>query len=185
MAEAVALRVQRLLLADQVLALGELAARHLGRRFAPRDVEDLFDTLGLPAPAHVSNALASLERQGLVSRIKGRGPVWTLSPEGRHRLSDALSELDLLSLQAEILSAGGSDLGNTPHPVVPVALAPPGIIRPVLRFLEDHPFDTNIFAMTRFPTEPDSDRLNEAIAKARLHRSRALAPSRLRPRHRR
>ena len=167
MRDSVALRVQRLTLQEQVLVLAELASRGLNRRFAPIDVEDRFLSLALPMPARMSNMLATLEQQGLVSRGRGRGAVWAVTPEGRSRILSALSESDLHALVAEAAALGGSDLGHTVHPVVPVSLAPAGIVGPVLQFLEDHPFDTNVFAMTRFPAEPDPDRLDEAIAAAR------------------
>jgi hypothetical protein len=41
--------------------------------------------------------------------------------------------------------------------VVPPALAPPGLLQGLQRFLDNHPFETNVFAMTRFPESEDND----------------------------
>src|SRR6202000_3261956 len=41
--------------------------------------------------------------------------------------------------------------GRTEHALGPVHLAPPALVQPLQAFLADHPFDTNVFGMTRFP----------------------------------
>jgi hypothetical protein len=42
------------------------------------------------------------------------------------------------------------------HPTIPPHLAPPELSVGLRQFFADHPFDLNVFAMTRFPEErPD------------------------------
>jgi hypothetical protein len=66
-----------------------------------------------------------------------------------------LSEIDMAALVAEAASTGAPLLGHAHHSVVSPALAPPGLVGPLSRFLESNPFDTNVFGMTRFPDEAD------------------------------
>lgn len=164
----VALRVQNLESHEQALILADLAGRRSnGSRVAPADVEEMFHSLALPLSGRVSNLLQSLERHGFMSRRPGRGAVWAVAPSGKRRLQDLVSDLDVVVLAAAIDANGGSNLGHTVHPVVPPSLAPPGIVRPVLDFLSEYDFDTNVFAMTRFPSEEDADPLEPAIDVAR------------------
>jgi hypothetical protein len=109
-----------------------------------------------------------LERKKLAARGQGSGSVWAPTPEGVRRLDDIFSAGDFLSLEGELSASGSSSFGHTVHPVIPPTLAPPAIVRPVLEFIESHPFDTNVFAMTRFPSEKDVKPLKPAIEAARL-----------------
>jgi hypothetical protein len=154
--DSVSLRVQRLSLADQVLALGRLAeARSESGRFGPSAIDELFDDLALPRPAKVSNVLARLEGTGHVSRARhGRGS-WRLTPAGRAKSTALIADLDLAALVAEAASEHPALFGSTTHPLIPPSLAPPELLSPLRAFLEDHPFDSNVFGMTRFPDEQD------------------------------
>lgn len=62
-----------------------------------------------------------------------------------------MSRIDMAALEAEAAEYGGSELGHALHTLVPPSLAPPALINPLRGFLADHPFDTNVFGMTRFP----------------------------------
>jgi hypothetical protein len=154
--DSVALRVQRLPIADQVLALGRLAeARSESGRFGPSAVDDLFDDFGLPRPAKVSNVLSRLEDNGHVSRLRGGRGSWRLTPAGRARSAGLIGDIDLAALAAEAATERPPTFGHTTHPLIPPSLAPPELLSPLSHFLEDHPFDSNVFAMTRFPDEQD------------------------------
>jgi hypothetical protein len=165
--DSVALRVQRLPIADQVLALGRMAeARSESGRFAPAAVDDLFDDFGLPRPAKVSNVLARLEERGDVSRLRDSRGSWRLTPTGRAKSVELIGDLDLAALVAEAATERPPLFGHTTHPLIPPALAPPELLAPLRVFLEDHPFDSNVFGMTRFPDEqdePGSDPLAGAL----------------------
>jgi hypothetical protein len=163
----VALRIQGFGMDDQVLALLDLAWRRAGGRVAPSEVAELFEDLMLPDPGRVSNRLASLEKGKLAARARGKGAVWAPTPAGGRRVRDLLSAIDLVGLEAELMASGSSSFGHTSHPVITPILAPPAIVRPVLDFVERHPFDTNVFGMTRFPSEDDAEPLAEAIEAAR------------------
>lgn len=155
--DSVALRVQRLSVADQVLALSRLAeARSESGRFAPVALDGLFDDFGLPRPAKVSNVLSRLEDRDYVSRLRGSRGSWRLTPAGRTRSVELIGDIDLSALVAEAATERPPLFAHTSHPLIPPSLAPPELLRPLRAFLEDHPFDSNIFGMTRFPDEDES-----------------------------
>jgi hypothetical protein len=123
--------------------------------FAPGAVDALFDDVGLPRPARMSNVLASLEKKKLLTRVKKAkaGAPWKLTPEGRGQAEDLATDMDLAVLLTEAGGPAATLLGQTAHPVIPPSLAPPALIGPLHAFLEEHPFETNVFGMTRFPGE--------------------------------
>lgn len=154
----VGLRIQGLPLGDRTLVLSHLASlRAEDQRFAAQDVDGLFSEVAVPGPAKTSNVLASLERNQLLTRTSGRGRVWRITPKGAARIQSLVSDMDLAVLLSEAKSQG-TQLGGEPHSVVPPTLSPPGLT-PVLRtFLEEFPFETNVFGMTRFASaDPDLD----------------------------
>lgn len=154
--DSVALRVQRLPVADQVLALSRLAeARAESGRFAPLALDNLFDDFGLPRPAKVSNVLSRLEDSGQVSRLRDSRGSWRLTPSGRAKSEELIDDMDLAALIAEAAVERPPQLGRTIHPLIPPSLAPPELLSPLRIFLDEHPFDSNVFGMTRFPDEQD------------------------------
>jgi hypothetical protein len=62
-----------------------------------------------------------------------------------------MTGLDLVALVAESAHENAPVLGRTEHALVPVHLAPPALVQPLRGFLADHPFDTNVFGMMRYP----------------------------------
>lgn len=161
--DSVGVRVQKLALADQVLTLSRLAgSRTRNGRFSPANVEVLFDEFGLPRPAKTSNVMVALEKKGLLARVKveGRAPNWQVTPLGRARSQDLASDMDLAALTAEATQRTVTLLAETPHPVVPPTLAPPELIRPLHAFFNEHPFERNVFGMTRFPGAPEDGSLD-------------------------
>jgi len=163
------LRLQELPLETQVLVLLDAACRRSeSGRAAPADVGILFDDLGLQRPSRIDNALRSLERKVLVSRVTGKGQVWRLSPMGRQAVSEAFFEGDVDFIPVSGTPAGGgAELARTTHALVPHTFAPSEILQPLETFLGQHPFDRNVFGMMRFPSETDSDPLTKAIEMAR------------------
>jgi len=152
----VALRIQRLPLGDQVLTLARFAeGRSDTGRFGPSAVDDLFDDFALPRPTKVSNILLRLEEAGYVSRQRQARGSWRLTPAGRERSIQLVGDLDLAALVAEAAIEHPGSFGHTAHPLIPPSFAPPEILAPLRAFLEDHPFDSNVFGMTRFPDEQD------------------------------
>lgn len=167
--EPVALRVQRFSLRDQVLVLSQLADARAGQiGISPRDVAQLFYELRLPAPAKIGNEFAGLCKAGLLAKGRDRGE-YGITPLGKRTIDELVSRIDRQSLEAEAASYGGAQLGRTLHATVPPSLAPPALIEPIRSFLDAHPFDTNVFGMTRFPSiqAGGTDALSRALKVAR------------------
>lgn len=157
-------------MAEQVLVVARLAeGRSDSHTFAPRDIDKLFDDLRLPRPAKTSNILAALEKQNLLTRKNVKGARWTITPTGRLRSQELAADIDLAALHAEASMAGGTHLGSAIHAVIPPGLAPPGLIHRLKDFLDKHPFERNVFGMTRFPEDPeqDADPVGPALVVAR------------------
>lgn len=150
--EPVGLRLQRLPLRAQVLILAGLAqSRGSTGSVSPSDVTDLFEELALPTPARTANDFAALAKAGYLAKGRERGQ-YRLTPSGRAASEAAISALDVVALEAESARYGGTQLGRALHATVPPALAPPALIEPLRKFLVVHPFETNVFGMTRFPS---------------------------------
>ncbi len=147
----VALRLQRLDLQQQTLVLGQLAAgRSENGTFSPGEVAQLFHDFGLPAPARITNVFSALTTKKLFAKQPQRGS-YKATPVGQAKVREQMTSLDLVALVAESAHENSPLLGRTEHALVPVHMAPPTLVQPLRAFLRDHPFDTNIFGMTRFP----------------------------------
>ena len=148
----VALRLQHLDLQQQTLVLGQLAAdRSKNGAFSPGDVAQLFHDFGLPAPARIANVFSALVTKKLFAKQPQRG-AYKVTPVGQAKVREQMTALDLMTLVAESVHENAAPvLGRTEHALVPVHLAPPALVQPLRAFLRDHPFDTNVFGMTRFP----------------------------------
>lgn len=148
---AVALRLQRLEVQAQTLVLAALAAdRTEGNVVTPAAVMQLFDAFALPAPGKIGNVFASLKMKKYLTPTTGRG-MYKVTPVGRAYIQEKVSALDVVALIAEGATENAPLLGHTATSLVPFTLAPPSLVQPLRGFLADHPFDTNVFGMTRFP----------------------------------
>lgn len=153
--ESASLRLQGFKAGDQVLVLGRLEeGRSETGRFASAEIDDLFDDFGLPRPARISNVLVALEKKQLVSRPKGTRGTWRLTPAGRQRSVELMDDMSLAALSAEAVTTAPA-FGHVAHPVLPPWLAPPDILPALHDFLDEYPFETNVFGMTRFPDDQD------------------------------
>jgi hypothetical protein len=149
----VALRLQNLELQTQALVLSHLAAsRAEGNKATPGAVNDLFHEFALPAPAKIGNIFTSLATKKLLSKLPERG-AYRVTPLGQARVGEVVSGIDLAALVAEAATQNAPAFGTTQHALIPVSLAPPALVQPLRGFLADHPFDTNVFGMTRFPDQ--------------------------------
>jgi hypothetical protein len=123
----------------------------------------------LPKPAKISNVVAGLRKKGLLAP-GGKNGTWKMTPLGRQASFEYLSDLDLAAFNAESVDSS-SILGEVQHTVVSPALAPPSLINGLREFLKDHPFETNVFGMTRFPDADESkkgpDPVKSALVMAR------------------
>lgn len=75
---------------------------------------------------------------------------------GRARSTELVNGMDLAALIAEGEGEAAPTFARLAHPTLPPWLAPPELLQPLREFLVDHPFDLNIFGMTRFPDEQDA-----------------------------
>ena len=171
----VALRIQGLPRLDQVLVLLHLAqVRSETGLASAKDVGELYLDLAISPPVRPGNILLSLEKSGLTAKARGHGQ-WNLTPLGKQRLTELDLEGDLPRVLAGIQEIGFSPFGGVGHPVVPPEMAPPELAHAVRDFLREHPFDANIFAMTRFPAtdhekpDPVSGALEVARSAAAMH----------------
>jgi hypothetical protein len=171
-ANGIAVRIQAMTRSNQVLTLARLAQHRSGRgEFASQDIESLYDYIALPKPHRVRDLLVSLQTAGLVTSAPARG-LWRLTPRGSEAALDLVNDLDLRVLLTQTSHESGSFLGHTIHPVVDPFLAPPELLIPIREFLNAHPFESNVFAMTRFPDDGETldaviDPLIPSIAAAR------------------
>ncbi len=153
----VGVRLQKMELFEQALVLARLAqARFPDGQFTPKQLEGLFCSFALPKPANVSNIVAKLRKDGFLTH-GSKSSTWRMTPLGKQTSLQFLSDLDLAAFSAEAASSS-SVLGQVAHTVVPPALAPPSLIPGLQKFLEQHPFETNVFGMTRFPEAGESDK---------------------------
>lgn len=154
----VALLVQQMAAQDQVLVLGRIAeGRGQDGRFPPAGVDAIYDELALPRPAKVANVLLRLERDGLVGRHRTTRGSWRLTPLGRQRSQELVADVDMAGLVAEAKAVGAPLFGSLTHPLISPAMAPPELLGPLREFLAKHPFDLNVFGMTRFPDSQDEN----------------------------
>jgi hypothetical protein len=151
--DTVGVRIQNLPMKAQVLTVARIVqGRSENGRFSPPAIVALFDEIGLPQPGNVHGTLAALVNDGVLVRSRtGRSAVYRLTPTGRAAANELADDMDLAALLAEGAMTGLPSLGATDHPVIPPSLAPPDLIGPLHGFLERHPFETNVFGMTRFP----------------------------------
>lgn len=147
----VALRLQQLNLQLQTLVLGQLvASRSEGGAFSPAAVLQAFHDFGLPAPGKIGNIFTSVTSKKWFARQPQRG-TYKVTPTGQAKVRAQMTGLDMVALVAESTHENAPVLGRTEHALVPVHMAPPALVQPLRAFLADHPFDTNVFGMTRFP----------------------------------
>jgi hypothetical protein len=85
---------------------------------------------------------------------------------GRDRIGHLVTPPEALLLAHAISETSGSVLGGRVHSLVPHWLAPPDLAEAVKHFVEAHPFERNVFAMTRFPRPGTDTELRHSIAAA-------------------
>jgi hypothetical protein len=165
--DSVGLRVQNLPTRLQVLTLGRIAqGRSDTGRFSATEVTALFDDIGIPRPGNVHATLGALVTGKHLTRSAGSGRVtFRLTPLGLADSTEIADDLDLAALLAEGATAHLPSLGATEHPIVPPSLAPPELLGPLRKFFDRHPFETNVFGMTRFPDE-DEEKEPDPVAPA-------------------
>jgi hypothetical protein len=172
--DTVGVRVQNLPTRSQVLTIARIAhGRSDTGRFSIPALSALFDDTGLPQPGNVHATVQALVKDKLLTRQgTGRAATYRLTPLSLARSTELATDMDLAALLAEGGDTGLVSLGATGHPIVPPTLAPPDLVGPLRAFFERHPFETNVFGMTRFPDD-DEERGPDPVAPA-LEAARAV-----------
>jgi hypothetical protein len=161
----VGVRLQKMGFTEQALVLARLAhARTTDGQFATAQLQEMFQACSLPKPTNTSDIIGKLRKKGFLT-VGGHSGSWTITPLGRHASLELLSDLDLAALSAESTTSS-SVLGQVAHIVVPPALAPPTLIPGLRKFLDEHPFERNVFGMTRFPEESNGTRGTDPVIPA-------------------
>jgi len=152
--------------ADRVLvAAGIAASRSKDERFAPSEVIAVFLTVSVPPPGNMSASLAALEgRSMLIKFPDGRRGITPLGKETIRRLGYEV----LPQISADLKGEPAASFAHVDHTVIPSWVAPPRWGPGIKRLLDKYPFDSNVFGMTRFPSEGNlSDPVSHAIEVAR------------------
>lgn len=149
---------------DKTLVLADLLERRSeDRKFRTGEVVQAFLELRVPAPSNISRCLADLKSRDLA--IVVGTPYWALTPKGRVRVHELVGDLDPSVLESN--RDRGAEFAHEEQTVIPTFAAPPRWQVGINRLLQDHPFDQNVFCMTRFGTDKESDPVLEAIEQMR------------------
>jgi hypothetical protein len=154
---------------DRVLVIGSLVAlRNADGSFSPGDIARAFDEFRLPAPGNVSQTLIQLRARELVVRRSAGG--WSLTPKGDAyvvKLLGTLPAAEAVDAAMGLAVGSAAELGQGRHTVIPPFFAPERWSRAIARFLEQYPFDSNVFCMTRFASDHDLDPVRGVIETTR------------------
>lgn len=159
-----ALTLQRLPRAsDKVLVMGDLVgSRNDGQRFTAAELQRAFMALHVPPPRKIAQTLSDLKRGGFT--LPHGGGAWSLTPIGRERAHSTGVAASATLTSESATSSPGAELAHVQHTVIPAWAAPPRWQVGIARLLADHPFEANVFCMTRFPSEgPLADPVANAI----------------------
>lgn len=139
---------------ERVLVVGQLAGFRAGDGwFRPRDVDLLLEQLRVHG-GNVSRALKLLDAQKLVLNSASR-KAWSLTPLGEERALELVGDIPLEALEPKIATLPGAELGHELHTLIPPSLAPQKWANGISRMLKEHPFESNVFLMARFPEDSD------------------------------
>jgi hypothetical protein len=169
-----ALEIQQLSSSEgRVVVVAHIAGLRNGDGwFESRHVDELFEALRVPAPKNTRATLTNLAGRGFVIRRTTGG--WSLTPIGRERAVSLIGDLDTAQVGVALADSPGANFGSAQHSLLPPELAPVQWVSPIRRLLEKHPFETNVFCMTRFPlkdlNQPDPVRTVISTARTVLER---------------
>ena len=148
---------------DQVLVVAHVTALRLGQLYFTRSqILSTYAELRLPQPANPGAVLSGLRQDGLVLRSGAKH--WAVTPIGDARVA----ELGITIGAADFRTEYASELGESVHHTIGAEFAPLPLSGPIGTFLNDHPFDRNVFGISRYPDESSpTDVLRSALETAR------------------
>ncbi len=142
---------------EQTLILLHVASLQASNNpVTPTAVRDMFVKLRLPPPTNVSQHLGRLRQEQLA--MQPSTALWTITPLGTERIRTLMARVSDVDLAA-LAEAGDAEpvFGEARHHLIPAELAPSEFQLGIGRFLEGHPFERNVFGISRFPrTASDS-----------------------------
>ncbi len=162
MAPPLALQIQNLGgFNEQVLVLLHVSGlREPTRSASPGSVAALFRALHLLPPANEGQHLRQLRAAGLAMQpTRGR---WAATPQGIERIRTLMGRTSVGELARLGEEGGEPTFAGAAHHLIPPEFAPAQFQQGIARFLAGHPFDSNVFCMTRY-SEDDEDPLCGAI----------------------
>lgn len=112
----------------------------------------MFEAFRVPTPSNISRELSRLRSHSpaLVTSRTASGR-WSLTPAGKGVAEDTVGHLDSDQIEAELVSSNSADFAQVRHLVIPPMFAPPRWSLGISALLDRHPFETNVFLMTRYP----------------------------------
>ncbi len=149
--------------ASQVLVVAHIAALRSGlNSCSRREVEYTYTQLRIPLPANLRAVLSNLRNSGLL--IQPESNRWALTPAGDARVA----QLGIVIGAADFQTEYAAELAGSVHQTIGAEFAPLPLAGPIGEFLQGHPFDRNVFGISRYPATDDaSDPLTGAFAAAR------------------
>jgi len=145
---------------ERVLVVADLvASRSEGGRLRPVEIRDAFSELQVPPPGNVPQELSRLADRGFA--MPHGGGSWSLTPLGRVGVRDLIGDTAQNVNSEGVASA---EFAHVQQTIIPPWYAPPRWQVGIKRLLDRHPFETNVFCMTRFPGEgPTPDPVTKAV----------------------
>ncbi|MXY88580.1 MAG: hypothetical protein F4Y92_06965 [Dehalococcoidia bacterium] len=144
---------------DQVLVVAHVTALRSGElHFTHSAVADTYAQLRIPPPSNLGSVLSRLGKRSLL--VRSGSSHWALTPIGDARVAELGVSLGAADFQTEY----ASELGANVHHTIGAEFAPLPLTGPIGAFLGDHPFDRNVFGITRYPEgEASADPLTPAL----------------------
>jgi hypothetical protein len=122
----------------------------------PADVNRLFEELRVPVPSNTNVHLAQLRDLGLVVRRAGGGG-WSLSPVGQQAVVELIGAIDPAKVAPFLVGAEGAEFGRGLHTIISPHFVPIKWAAALEAFFERNAFETNVFCMTRFPSDDQDE----------------------------
>ncbi len=175
MAAPLTLQIQRLGgFNQQTLILLHVAQLRADGAASGSSVRDLYKHFRLPPPTNVNQHLKWLSERGFA--MQPAASLWSVTPLGDEEIRRLMGNASLTTLATDDDKSEPS-FGGAAHHLLPPELAPAQFQEGISRFLSGHPFDRNVFYMSRFPsssTDPvglviDACRASCASASLEMH----------------
>ena len=148
---------------DRVLVVAHTAALRSGPvHFTRNQVVEAFAQLRIPQPGNLGSVLSRLGQRGLL--VRSDSNQWALTPTGENKVAELGVTLGAADFQTEY----SAELAGSVHHTIGAEFAPLPLAGPIGEFLQEHPFDRNVFGISRYPAAGDeSDPLTSAMDVAR------------------